>query len=127
MKGVGGMVAEMMTENANDLEVIQEKTVRYLESNPVASSLLGESIRCGPPLQSSSSSMNANGVTSKFLAFVMSVQGDRGIGSVRVQATVKGTALIITELVFQGPDGRAVNIARGPGPNSNGYIDVEAL
>jgi hypothetical protein len=100
------LVAEIMTDNANDFEAVQEETVKSLASDPIASSLLGEGIRYGPPLQPFSSTTNENGVMSKFFAFFMSVQGDQGVGSVRVLATVKGATVNITETVFQGPDGK---------------------
>ena len=130
MKGMGGLMAEMMEESANDLSSIQSKIVSSLSDDSACSSYLGEDIECSAPFQSSSSSSSINGVVNKSYAYVMQVQGRRNSGNVRVQASVASDGVTrITELVFQGSDGCVVNVRRIPGSSaaSGGYIDVDPL
>ena len=129
VKGMGGLMAEMMEESANDLGNIQTKIVSSLSSDSACSSFLGEDIECSAPFQSSSSSSSINGVVNKSYAYVMQVQGTRNSGTVRVQANIGSDgAMRILELVFQGSDGRMINVRRNPGSSaSGGYIDVDPL
>ena len=129
MKGMGSMLAEMMEESAGDLSSIQDKVVSSLTADSACSSYLGEDIACGAPFQSSSSSSSINGVVNKYYAYVMQVEGNRNAGNVKVQATVGTDGVMrITELVFQGNDGRLINLRRNSGSSgSGGYIDVDPL
>jgi len=83
-KGVAGMVAEGMTSMQGDMQAVNEQVVDELLRDNKVRSLLGERIVCGMAFQSSSSSMNVNGVTSKSIGLVLPVQGELGSGQAQV-------------------------------------------
>lgn len=130
LKGVGGMMSDMLTETANDLQSIQSMVTSYLEDDSNVGSYLGDNIICSAPISSSSSSSSINGRVSKSYAYIMQVQGRNNAGTVQVQATSEGERIVVTQLVFQGVDGRVVTVkgrGGGRGGGRGDYIDVESV
>ena len=107
VKRVGYMITSMMEESADDLSKIQTKIVSSLSSDSACSSFLGDDIQCSAPTQLASSSSSINGVKSRSYLCVMEVSGTRNSGRVGVEAKIGSDGILrISELTFQGTDGR---------------------
>jgi len=126
VKGIGGIVAESLSETADDYGMVQVQIQNQLRNSPKASAALGEIIALGFPISSQSSSTNIN--------------GDRGEGQVTAQGSIDGGQRIFwRSLQLRTKDG-PIDISRsdsgggggmsGSGGTTRGggtVIDVEAF
>jgi len=140
VKGIGGIVAESLSETADDYGMVQVQIQNQLRNSPKASAALGEIIALGFPISSQSSSTNINGQVTKNFFYIIPAAGDRGEGQVTAQGSIDGGQRIFwRSLQLRTKDG-PIDISRsdsgggggmsGSGGTTRGggtVIDVEAF
>lgn len=89
VKGMGGMVSEMVRDSANSVQSVQSSTLRELEEDSRTRSILGAPIEYGTPISTSSSTISINGLTEKTVMLVFPVSGGRSSGMVEVKASIE--------------------------------------
>ena len=128
IKGVGGMITDSIADASKDQDFIQEAIINKLSSS-IASSKIGNDIRCGFPLQSSSSSFNINGNVQKQFSQVIQVQGSRGVGTVQAAGTIDSNGSIkFNQLLLQDNTSMITDLLlKGSGGAGSGtIIDTDA-
>jgi hypothetical protein len=129
IKGVGGMITDSIADASKDQDFIQEAIINKLSSSSIASSKIGNDIRCGFPLQSSSSSFNINGNVQKQFSQVIQVQGSRGVGTVQAAGTIDSNGSIkFNQLLLQDNTSMITDLLlKGSGGAGSGtIIDTDA-
>ena len=137
VKGVAGGASDMFAASGNTYALVTSEIVHELQKNSKTSFILGDSISCSMPYQSSTSSMNINGISQTKVRYILAAQGTKGQATVDVNARmVDDETVIIDTLVLITPSGQQVLVKTsggggggGIGGNYNGQdiIDVDAL
>lgn len=128
IKGVGGMITDSITDASKDQNFIQDAIMNKLSSSSIASSKIGNDIRCGFPIQSSSSSFNINGNIQKSFSQVIQVQGSKGFGNVQCAGTIDSNGSIkFNQLLLQDNTSMITDLLKGgSGGGSGTIIDTDA-
>lgn len=119
IKPMIGLVGNMLQAAQSDVAVVQDAA----EAAVLRSGRLGSRVERGPTMSQSYSSMNINGQQTTQLQLQYQVQGDRGVGTVYCDASVKpGGDVEFRDLRL---DGNALDWRGGGGGGQSGVIDVE--